>query len=530
MKRNKYYLTIALLFIIIFTSCKKIIEVDPISNVGAEAFYNNYTEASAALTGCYNGLQGTLYNEWMFTELRGDNSKQGVANSSSTQNIELNDLDQFSLNSSHSQVYSYWLATYNNIRAINYVLKSLGVTYNNGTLTVGEGKAVMTAEQKNQLIGEALFLRAYHYFQLTRLFGGVFLITEPVDPTTAKQIDRSSVADCYSLITADLNMAKDLMANVTYSAINSKDLGRATKWAAEALLAKVYLTLNRKSEALPLLNDVINNSGYGLLSSYSDVFSITNEMNKEIIFAVRYKAGGLGLGSPFANLFAPAGSGNAVVNNDGKGYNFPTESIKAAYITPTSGPSDQRAAVCIGQYTPTKPYCKKYISPVVSEFDAENDWPVLRFSDVLLMKAEATGFDGASGSSVAIINQIRARSGATAYPGSGDFNAAFYQYPAAGTYAITDETSFKTALFNERRLELAFENQRFFDMVRSGDAVNLLKNYFAEEYPVFYSTITPPISLADLQANVTVDRLLLPIPQREIDTNDQIKIAQNPSY
>lgn len=530
MKRNKYFLTIAFLFIIIVTSCKKIIEVNPISNVGANAFYSNYTETSAALTGCYNGMQATMYNEWMFTELRGDNSKQGVANSTSTQNIELNDLDQFSLSSAHSQVYAYWLATYNNIRAINYVLRSLGVTYNNGTLTIGQGKAVMSAAQKNQLIGEALFLRAYHYFQLTRLFGGVFLITEPVDPTIAKQINRSTISDCYNLITADLGMAKDLMANVKYQTIASNDLGRATKWAAEALLAKVYLTLDRKSDALPLLNDVISNSGYGLLSSYSDVFSITNEMNKEIIFAVRYKAGGLGLGSPFANLFAPTGSGNAVVNNDGKGYNFPTESLKTAYITPASGPSDQRKNVNIGQYTSTKPYCKKYISQVVSQFDAENDWPVIRFADVLLMKAEATGFDGPSGSSVSIINQIRARAGAAIYPGTGSFTSAFYQYPAAGSNAISDASAFKTALFNERRLELAFENQRFFDMVRSGDAVSLIQNYFAEEYPGFYSTVTPPITLASLQANVTTDRLLLPIPQREIDTNDQIKIAQNPGY
>ncbi len=520
----------AFLFILMVTSCKKIIEVDPISNVGADAFYNNYTETSAALTGCYNGLQATMYNEWMFTELRGDNSKQGVANSSSTQNLELNDLDQFTLNSSHSQVYIYWLATYNNIRAINYVLRSLGVTYSNGILTVGTGTAIMTAEQKNQLIGEALFLRAYHYFQLTRLFGGIFLITEPVDPATAKQIKRSTIADCYSLITADLSMAKDLMSTSTYQAMNPNDLGKATKWGAEALLAKVYLTLSRNSEALPLINDVIDNSGYGLLNSYSDVFSITNEMNKEIIFAVRYKAGGFGLGSPFANLFAPAGSGNAVVNNDGKGYNFPTESIQTAYINPSSGPSDQREAVCIGQYTSTKPYCKKFISQVVSEFDAENDWPVIRFADVLLMKAEATGFDGPGGPSVSLINQIRARSGAVDYPGTGDFNAAFYQYPATGLNSITDAAAFKTALFKERRLELAFENQRFFDMVRSGDAVNLIKAYFAEEYPVFYINVTPTISLASLQANVTSDKLLLPIPQREIDTNDQIQITQNPGY
>lgn len=524
MKKLKYIAAAAIALMFTASSCQKTIEIDPISNVGTDAFYKNYTETNAALTGCYYGMQEPLYNEWMLAELRADNVKQGVANSTSTQNIELNDLDQFTLNPSHSQVYIYWLATYKNIRAINYVLRSLGVTYENGVLTVGEGTAKMSAEQKNQIIGEALFLRAYHYFQLTRLFGGVFLVTEPVDPKTAKQINRSTQAEGYALITADLLKATDLLPKNTFSTINSDDLGRANAWAAKSLLAKVYLTLGKKADALPLLTDVIDNSGYGLLDSYSDVFSITNEMNKEIIFAVRYKAGGYGLGSPFANLFAPTGSGNAVVNNDGNGYNYPTESVRTAYVA-----NDQREAASIAQYTSTKVYCKKFTSQVINRYDAENDFPVLRFSDVLLMKAEAEGFNGATGSSVNIINQIRARSGAVAYSGTGAFSASFYQYPATGAEAIT-AASFKTALFGERRLELSFENQRFFDLVRSGDAVDLIRAYFHEEYDGHYSTIKPAISEATLKGFVTEDKLLLPIPQREIDTNDQIQIAQNQGY
>ncbi len=524
------YIALAATLTFTVSSCEKIIDINPISNQGADAFYNNYVEASAALTGCYYGMQEPMYNEWMFTELRTDNAKQGAPNSSGTPNLELNDLDQFTLNSSHSQVYKYWLASYKNIRAINYVLRSLGVTYNSGTLTVGEGKAKMTADQKNQLIGEALFLRAYHYFQLTRLFGGVFVITEPVDPAKAKQINRGSVEESYALITADLIKAKDLLSNKSYAGINSADLGRANAWAAKALLAKVYLTNNKNADALSLLNDVIVNSGYDLLTSYTDVFSINNEMNKEIIFAVRYKAGGYGLGSPFANLFAPTGSGNAVVNNDGSGYNYPTTSVITAFKTPTSGGIDKRKAVSIGQFTPIRPYAKKFTSQVVGKYDAENDFPVIRFADVLLMKAEAEGFNGASGSSVELINQIRGRAGALTYPGSGDFNAAFYKYPATGADAIDDAAKFKTALFRERRLELAFENQRFFDLVRSGNAVARIRAYFAEEYDSHYSTVRPAITLVQLQGFVNEGRLLLPIPQREIDTNDQIVIAQNQGY
>lgn len=528
MKKIKYIVALSLLSFTVF-SCKEVIDLEPISNVGAEDFYKNYTETNAALTGCYNGLHEPLYNEWMFAELRGDNANQGSTGSSAVPNTELNELDLFIVNPSHDKVYDYWLSTYKNIRAINYVLQSLGVNYQNGQIEITEGTAQMTDEQKHQIAGEALFLRAYHYFNLVRLYGGVFAITQPVDPKTAKQIDRNTIDECYQLITADLLKANELLPVRTFSQISGTNLGRANIWAAKSLLAKVYLTRGQKADALPLLNQVIDNSGYGLLSSYEDVFSITNEMNKEIIFAVRYKGGGFGLGSPFANLFAPNGSGNAVVNNDGNGFNDPTESLKIAYKTPFTGPSDARKSVNIAQYSPSVAYVKKFTSQVVNRYDAENDFPIIRFSDVLLMKAEAIGFDGADGTSVGIINQIRARAGAADYPGTGNFNSVFYKYPATGDNAI-DETTFKAALFNERRLELAFENQRYFDILRSGDALAIIRAYFAQEYAVHYANYRPVITLDELQGYVTEERLLLPIPQREIDTNDQIKISQNPGY
>ncbi|MGY0035583.1 RagB/SusD family nutrient uptake outer membrane protein [Pedobacter sp. NJ-S-72] len=159
-------------------SCKKVIDIDPISNVGVDNFYKTYEQTKTALTGSYNGMQKPLEFEWMLTDLRTDNSKQGVANSSAAINFEFNDLDMFTLNSSHDKVYQYWLVSYKNIRSINYVLRSLGVAYTAGKTTVGEGTAKMTPEQRNQLAGEALFLRAYHYFNLVRLYGGVFLITD----------------------------------------------------------------------------------------------------------------------------------------------------------------------------------------------------------------------------------------------------------------------------------------------------------------------------------------------------------------
>ena len=516
--------------IVTLSSCHKVLDIDPISNIGADAFYRNYTEVSNALTGCYNGMQAPLYNEWMMTELRGTNAVQGVMNSTSVQNIALDDLDMYTVNSTHNEVYNYWINTYLNIRAINYVLRSLGTGYDQGTVTMGNGTAVMNEEQKKQLAGEALFMRAYHYFNLTRLFGGVFLITEPVIPRDAKKTPRSSVADMYKFIVADLSAAKNFLAARPYSQMAAADLGRATHWAAEALLAKVYLTMGQKSDALPLLNDVIDNSGHALLPSYADVFSITKEMNAEILFAVRYKAGGVGLGSPFANLFAPTSSGSNVVNNDGNGYDYPSGEAQQMYKYPaTATGKDLRKDVTIAVYN-NKPYVKKFLSQVTARYDAENDFPVIRYSDVLLMKAEAIGYDGPAGTSVGLINQVRARAGALPYTGSGDFATTFYQYPASGEAAINDADAFKKALLQERRIELAYENQQFFDMVRIGDPVTIMKDHFTAEFPGFYSKTRAGSNLEELKGHVTLERMLLPIPQREIDTNDQQKIPQNQGY
>lgn len=521
---NLFKQTSIILLIASLAACNKIIDLEPESNVTVENYYRNYDEVKVALTGCYNGLQTPLETEWMMTELRSDISKQGSPGSTSTANIELNDLNTYLQNSSHDKVYDYWYYTYKNIRSANYVLRSLGVEYADGQITLGEATAQMEDEQRKQLAGEALFIRAYHYFNLVRLYGGVFILTKGEDADALKSINRSSIEDCYKLIVADLENAQNWLARKSYSEMAEEDLGRATIWAAKSLLAKVYLTNSRKADALPLLEDVISNSGHDLLSDYADVFSISNEMNKEIVFTVRYKAGGLGLGNYMANSFAALNSGSAIVNGNGSGLNYPTDNMVAKYIVPASGYADERKAVTIDKYN-TSNYVKKFLSQVTTKDDAENDFPVIRFADVLLMKAEALGFDPVS---VDIINRIRSRAGAGTYPGTGTFSAAFYQYPASGSEAITD-ASFLGKLLDERRLELAFENHRLFDLTRTGQFVTSMQAYYASEYDSHYKKFKPALSLTELQANITI-RPLLPIPQRELDTNNEIAIEQNQGY
>ena len=500
-------------------SCKKIIDVYPESNLTSVTYYSNLDEVKNGLTSCYNGLTKPIYYEWQVTELRSDNSKQGSPGSTASGNRDLSDLDMFTPSTSHSGIYSYWFTTYANIRNVNIVLQKLGVVYDpaTGVNTPGDINIPISETDRKQLAGEALFIRAYHYFNLVRLYGGVFLVHQPITPDQSKTMNRSSVDDIYKLIVADLQMASASMNTLKYSQIAVGDLGRATGWAAKALLAKVYLTLNRKADAITLLQDIKNNSGYALQSSYANVFSTSTEVNSEILFTIRFKAGGLGLGSLLSNLFAALGSGSAVIAGDGDGLNYPTNDLD----TLTNG--DGRKATIIGVYgtgTAAKLYVKKYIPPQPSvNDDTENDWPVLRYADVLLMLAEAQGF---SQSSIDLINLVRTRAGVPVY--------------ATGT--LSTVALFEQALSNERRIEFAFENQRWFDLVRFNttmttiNAVQTMKDHYADEYYNHYRLyVAPAPTLQELYNNVsTSGRLLLPIPQREIDTNTQLDIPQNPGY
>jgi starch-binding outer membrane protein, SusD/RagB family len=502
--------------LLLSASCKKVIDLYPQSNLNTGTYYTTADEVQTGLNGCYSGLQKSLYFEWQLTELRSDNTKMGVPASSNTVNRDLSDLDVFAPSTGHAAVNSYWTTTYNNIRNSNIILKSLGVNYDPGTgsLSLGSIAIPITDSLRKQYAGEALLLRAHAYFNLVRLYGGVFLIHTPISAEEAKTINRSTVADIYKLIKADLTTAGDYLSRLKFAQIPIASIGRVNAWVAKGLLAKVLLTLNDKAGAIPLLQDVITNSGYGLQSSYGNVFAITNEMNSEIMFTVRFKAGNLGLGSSFGNDFAPLGSGSAVINGSGLGWNYPTNDIDTAMGITISDP---RKATSIGVYTASRIlFVRKFLTPVVTTNDGESDWPVLRYADIILMLAEAQGYSPAS---IALINQVRTRAGLAVLPAT-----------------VNTVAAFELALSNERRFEFLFENQRFFDLVRFNTtlttitAEQVIKDHITKEFARHYALYNPVVPLNLLLANVVPNKLLLPIPQREIDTNTQLTIAQNPGY
>jgi hypothetical protein len=292
------------------------------------------------------------------------------------------------------------------------------------------------------------------------------------------------------------------------------------------------------------------------------------------------------MGNPLPNNFAPTNSGNAVINGDGDGYNSPTTELLNLFVS-SAIVTDKRRVANIGEYaafpgktilsSTTKDvylesvtnikigqfvsglgvtgstnkvktidavakkvtlssavnvaantilsfynsvYPNKYMSPTLIAYDAENDWPVLRYSDVLLMKAEADGKDNPT--SLSNINLVHQRAG----------------LPALINSSIDTSDKFEKVLSLERRLEFAFENQRWFDLLRynvtfqnnANKAEAIMDAHFANTYSVYQGFSVLPISLAQLQANANPDRFLLPIPQYEIDTNSFITIPQNPSY
>lgn len=517
----KNIVSLLILSSIFLASCEKNIDLYPQSNITTENFFKNANDVQIALNGCYNALRDPLLEEWKLTELRSDNTIMWSSNSKSVPNRDLSDLDLFIPSTSHSAIYNYWISNYFNIRNVNNILNSLNINYDKATskLTAEKSTVEVTDAQKKNLSSEATFIRAYHYFNLVRLYGGVMLIHEPVDPFEATSINRSTTDEIYKLIIADLTYAIDNGSTLKYASIPAANLGKVNAWAAKALLAKVYLTLNRKSDAIPLLNDIIANSGYGLVTAYSDIFSITNEMNKEVMFAIRYKAGGIGQGSPFPNLFAPELSGVAVINGDGSGQNAPCLELSNAYSVIT-GAVDTRKAVSIATYGTqlNNLYPKKMISQVSLKGDAENDWIVIRYADVLLMLAEAQGNSAAS---LALINQTRARAG----------------LPALTATAVSTTAIFEKELANERRLEFTFENMRWFDLLRykttmpSLDPLTIIKGNYSAMWATHYSKYPSPAPpLATIQSYVINDKLLLPIPQREIDNNTKLVIPQNPGY
>ena len=291
------------------------LNITPDSYIADINFYQNEAEVNTAVIGCYGGMHAPLDIEWALTELRSDNTRMNGTRSSNDAFMQLLALDLGTMDASNPNIRTYWEATYQNINNCNSILKPevLAVVENEKKRAQFEGEALLSVPI---IISIWYALRPYlsgdrrnQYCRITKerpQFGAGHLCA----------------------IIDDLKRSVTDLQDVTYS---SNDLGRTTVLAAKSLLAKVYLTLGRYEDAKPLLSDVVTAKGETLNVKYADVFDTTKEMNDDIIFTVRYKSGSLGIGSPFANTFAPQNSGANVITGSGDGKNYPTKEISAAY-------------------------------------------------------------------------------------------------------------------------------------------------------------------------------------------------------
>ena len=453
-------------------ACNGFINLDPISEQGANGFYKGEYEMNQALSAVYSTLQsadqyGSQNGYACFMELPSDNTY----NLNTTQNGgRYAAFDNFTVDATNAQVASTWISCYNTIQKANIVIDRS----NSPEVTLSE-----TA--KAQITGQAYFLRALTYFNLVRIWANVPLITsEVLNVNEAFNHVQSAPADIYPVIISDLEKAINSLPESWPAA----DAGRATKGAARTLLGKVYLTLGDYSSAMTQLNSVIGK--YSLLPKFSDVFSVTNKNNAETIFAVQFDKTAQGEGYP---------SNSDPMQNGSDVNNLPSKNLIALF---NANPDDRKDATIIDAGAKgIRNY--KYHDTVGSNNGLGFDIIVLRYADVLLMAAEALNEQNYGGKeALGYLNDIRKRAHATEY-----------------TYTdLPNQGAFRDAVEKERRLELAFENHRWFDLVRTGKAL---------------SVVNANDGGSVLKVNAQKYQLLFPIPQSEIDASGN-KLVPNEGY
>lgn len=469
-KQIIYFLSI-LLAGFMFSSCgKDFTKLTPVSQRNATAFYQSQSDFNTSVMGAYASLRlnGNFRQGVPVSfEMQSDNAFNGAGASGLSEKFEKVDLFQQIPTGAFPELV--WSDVYRGIDRCNNIIKLID-------------NASFDQMLKNQYKGEALFIRSLLYYNIAIIFGNVPL---KLDVTTAidrglQQVDANTI---YNQIVTDLTSAAGLLPSV-YPA---NDRGRATNWAAKTLEAKALLMAGKKTEARIVLSDIINNGPYQLLPNYADIFGTSHKNNAESIFEVQYLTGGRGLGSMYTNMFVNP-NGDQIGAGGG---NIPftiTMTIRDEFEL-----GDKRFPVSIIDTSlfPGRWVVPKYFGNVSSPLDGDANWIVMRYADVILMMAESLGApDGYN-----YINQIRSRAG----------------LPSIGASATE---TYDEQLLHERRVEFAFEGQRWPDLIRFGVAKRVMAKALTDRTGTQFS-----------ESNI---KLVFPIPQQEIDNSSNL--IQNPGY
>jgi hypothetical protein len=471
---------------LVLASCKKQLEEKPYSILTNTNFYTNATDAQAAINGVLSQLQPQAYYQrtiYIMTELSGDCLVPLL-----TQNQERIDMYKLTYGSTNIEITNWWQNSYKLISRANDVIANVP-------------KITMDVAARNNIVGNAMFLRGMAYFDLVRSFGDVPLITAPIVSTSDPNLlpTRAASSAVYAQVISDLKFAE---ANcLTEDKITSANKGMVSSGAASGMLARVYLQRastkfadpNDNQNALAECNKIINAGTYKLMADYTDVFNWDKKYyptQTENIFSVQFGNNSTSTTQNITiRMFSPAslgGSGSFTAN---------PWLLNNAYF----GPDKRKAwnvSNKVGTATVT-PYIYKYRDPqwVSGSNNSRMNWIVLRYADVLMMQSEAmnninpgdpTKFDG--------LNAVRDRAGMNAY------HLSLANTPTASAFIDT--------LVKDRARELCVEGHRRWDLLRWGkfkDVIQAVNGFTA-----------------------TDNQLLLPLPQTELDANPNLK--QNPGY
>ena len=496
-----------------FSGCKKFLDTqrqgqfteDNYPYPGGSGPYDQF------IFGAYNDLRSFSVHVFGFlhaTSIRSDDADKGSTPADG--GADSNGMDNFPVITNSGLANGLWTGHFGLINKCNNTLFQIA---NNANI-------VATPEVKTQTAAEARFIRAYAYFNLVRMFGRVPIFDSlSLDPTADNNKPQSSPSQLYAFIESDLQFAA---ANLPLS-WDAKFVGRATKGAANGMLAKVYLTQGKWGPAMGTATTVMNYGIYNLNTNYTKIFEEGGENSSESIFEIQGTADAsipTNNGIQYTQVQSVRGSG---LWNLGWGFNSPSPQLAAAYE-----PNDPRRARTIlftsttttpgltiyGEVTPVGLPNPRYNQKVYTEaarrasVGSQSGWwmniRILRYADVVLMFAEAANEVGGAANLLAArnaLNSVRARARIGAPAGT------LPDYTVVNT---PDQSTLRDAIRFERRIELAMEHDRFFDLVRWN--------------------ISGPVLQAAGKTNFNPLRdNLLPIPQQQIDLSNNV-LTQNPNY
>ncbi|WP_209332679.1 RagB/SusD family nutrient uptake outer membrane protein [Lunatimonas salinarum] len=459
MKKISIY--IALLGIIM-SSCEDFLTIAPETSLSSATFYKTESDFQQAVNATYAPLR-TIANtrSWLLCEMRSDNTiyARNINFGATEQQEDISDHclpdDQGITTNTH--VLNQYRQDYLIIARANQILSQIDqVEFNQAA--------------KDNLKGQTLFLRGYAYYELARYFGSVPLHLVPVTTREEAAQPLAPESEIYAQLISDIQSAVNLLP-----VRSQQGVGRASKGAAQMLLADVFITQKRWAEAETLLKGIVNSGEYSLIGNYEDVFSesVGNKNNAESLFEIQFLEGPEGLHSSFLYSFMPrpislqelqpiTGTSNPQPL-DGEGNNIPTPDIIAAY---EEGDLRKDASIAYVEIAGSDredkvyPYIKKYAKHHALHNVHGMNWPIYRYAEVLLFLAEALNEQGKTVEAAGYLNQVRNRAGLANSTASG-------------------QADMREAIFKERRVELAFENKRWFDITRADRVQEIIGDFGA---------------------------------------------------